>query len=148
MCTLWKANTPAEIAYACSCTHACMGEEKLKERKGWRDLQRERNSDSWRNTDAKKEKQRKLEATGGQQLNQYTQRQVDKQSGLRERMWADRQRRVQIERRTDVQADKARNTERMRLRRQKARRWTDGRMKVMRERNETLTHRNTVRTRN
>ncbi len=56
-----------------------------KERKGQRDLQKEKNSDSWRNTDTEKEKERKLKAD-----RQRANKLIHKKAG-RQAEWTDRQ---------------------------------------------------------
>lgn len=79
--------------------------ELKKERKGQRDLQKERNSDSWRNTDTEKEKQHKLEADG-----QRENKPMHEKAGIHAG-WTDTQQRWQKERRAYVQGDKTRNRE-------------------------------------
>lgn len=88
-----------------------------KERKGQRDLQKERNSDSWRNTDTEKEKQRKPGADR-QRANKAIYKKTDRQAEWTDRLNVGRQTRKVTKR-------DRRGTEKLRFERAESRK-TDG----------------------
>lgn len=72
----------------------------VREKRDKKDLQREKKSDSWRNTDTQKEKQRKLESGDGR----HTQP-LAKQHGAESHTLTDTPTDTQIDRQTDGRTD-------------------------------------------